>query len=152
MNHTSGEGAKVAMMLWPGVPVAILFALCFGWQCRCHLELHASWFRHILTNTGRTNKAYRGHAGEQLSLLSGKRRGMILEDFCTKKLAQMHPHSTIEEPAPGTCCNGARRSARNAPYDFTLDGRKIECKSSRLFGTTARCVGASDFATSCCHG
>ncbi|CAK9020520.1 unnamed protein product [Durusdinium trenchii] len=47
-------------------------------------------------------------------------------------LARLNPHSTIEEPTQGTRSNGARRSALEADYDFTLDVRKIECKSAQM--------------------
>ncbi|CAK9087565.1 unnamed protein product [Durusdinium trenchii] len=120
-------------MLRQGVPVAIaLFALRVGWQLRCYLELPASQFQHLLHDPGQTSKAYADHAGHELSLLSGKRRGMILNDFCKKTLAQLHPDSKIEEPRLGTCCNGARRSASQAEYDFSMDGRKVRCKSAQM--------------------
>ncbi|CAK9015820.1 unnamed protein product [Durusdinium trenchii] len=96
------------------------------------LVLSASQFQHILDDTGQTSKAYAGHAGHELSLLSGKRRGMILNELCKKELARLNPNSKIEEPTPGTCCNGARRSHYHSEYDFTMDGRKVECKSAQM--------------------
>ena len=107
------------MMLRSGLHPASVFRLGGGWQYRC-LVLSASQFQHILNDPAQT------------SLLSGKRRGMILQELCKKELARLHPHSTIEEPMPGTCWNGARRSANNALCDFVLDNRKIECKSAQM--------------------
>ena len=117
-------------MLRPGVPV-LIFTVLFGWQLRC-LVLSALQFQHILNDPGRTSQAYLGHAGHELSLLSGKRRGIILSELCKKELARLNPHSKIEKPTRGNCCNGARRSANNALCDFTLDGRKVECKSAEM--------------------
>ncbi|CAK9110277.1 Uncharacterized protein SCF082_LOCUS51225 [Durusdinium trenchii] len=113
------------------VSVATLIARAFGWQLRC-LVLSASRFQHILNDPGQTSKAYADHAGRALSLVCAKRRGTILQEFCKKELARLHPHSTIEEPTQGTRSNGARRSALDADYDFTLDVRKIECKSAQM--------------------
>ena len=124
-------------MLRPGVPVVLIFTVLFGWQLRC-LVLSASQFQHIWNDPGRTSQAYLGHFGHELSLLSGKRRGMIMQELCKKELAGLHPHSTITEPSRGACCNGARRSANNALYDFTLDDRNIECKSAQMCWHNAR--------------
>ena len=90
--------------------------------------LNASQFQHILRQPDLTSAAYVGHAGYELSVLSGTRRGKILEQFCKKELARLNPNSKVAEPAEGTRRDGTRRSAYHAEYDFTLDGRKIECK------------------------
>ena len=119
-------------MLRPGVPFVIVFVVVFGWEVRCYLLLPASSFQHILRDTGRTNKAYIGHSGHELSLRSLKCRGMILSEFCKKELARQHPKSKFEEPTRGTCCNGARRHATQVEYNFSRDGRKIKCKSAQM--------------------
>ena len=119
------------MMLRSGLHPASVFRLGGGWQFRC-LVLSASQFQDILNDPGQTSKTYVGHAGHELSLLSGKRRGMILNKLCKKELARLHPHSTIKEPTTGSHCDGACRSANNALYDFFLDGRKVKCKSAQL--------------------
>ena len=113
------------------VSVATLIACVFGWQLRC-LVLRASRFQRILNNPGQSSKAYLGRAGHELSLLSGKRRGMILQELCKKELDRLHPHSTITEPSRGARCNGAQRSASQAEWDFSLGGRKVECKSAQM--------------------
>ncbi|CAK9043122.1 unnamed protein product [Durusdinium trenchii] len=115
-------------MLRSGVP---LFKLDVGWQFRS-LVLSASQFQHILNDAGRTSEVFMRHSGHALSLLSGTRRGMILQDFCRKELARLHPHSKIEEPLRSTCCNGARRSASQAEYDFGMDARKVKCRSAQM--------------------
>ena len=116
-------------MLQPRVPATM--ANVFERQLRC-LVLSASQFQHILSDLGRTSKAYVGRSGHELFLLSSNRRGMILQEFCKKELAQLHPHSTIAEPTRGNRCNGAQRSASQAEYDFSVDGRKVECKSAQM--------------------
>ncbi|CAK9070883.1 unnamed protein product [Durusdinium trenchii] len=104
----------------------------FRWQQWRPLVLSASQFLHILEKPDLTSQAYIGNAGHELSLLSGQRRGKILEQFCKKELARMKPSSKIEEPTEGTRCDGTRRSRYHSEYDFTMDGRKVECKSSQM--------------------
>ena len=121
-------------MLRPGVPVVLIFTVLFGWQLRC-LVLSASQFQHIWNDPGRTSQAYLGHAGHELSLLSGKRRGMIMQELCKKELAVLHPHSTITEPSQGACCNGARRSANNALYKLPWPGFRDRAPFDELYLT-----------------
>ena len=42
----------------------------------------------------------------------------------------MHPNSKIQDARQGAKCNGRRRAAHQTEYDFSIDGRRIECKSS----------------------
>ena len=120
-------------MLRTALPAATaVFPLVFRWRQRRPLVLSASQFLHILKKPDLTSQAYIGNAGHELSLLSGQRRGRILEQFCKKQLARLNPNSKIEEPTPGTCCNGVRRSLYHSEYDFTMDGRKVECKSAQM--------------------
>ena len=116
-------------MFFSALPV---FALGFRWQQWRPLVLSASQFQHILKKPHLASQVYIGSAGHELSLLSGARRGKILEQFCKKELARLHPNSAIEEPTEGTRCDGTRRSHYHSEYDFTMDGRKIECKSSQM--------------------
>lgn len=104
----------------------------FGWQQLRHLVLSASQFQHILKDPGWTSQAYMGHAGYELSLLSPKRRGTILEQFCRKVLAEANPNSKIEDPAPGIRSDGSRRPPYQSEYDFSMDGKRVECKSRQL--------------------
>ena len=94
--------------------------------------LPASQFQHIIGDFGRTSEAYARHAGRALSLLSESRRGTILQKFCRYKLSTLHPDSKFEEPAVGSRCDGRRRSANQSEWDFTMDGRRIECKSGQM--------------------
>ena len=110
----------------------VVFSLGVRWQQWRRLVLNASQFQHILRQPDLTSAAYVGHAGYELSVLSGTRRGKILEQFCKKELARLNPNSKVAEPAEGTRRDGTRRSAYHAEYDFTLDGRKIECKSALM--------------------
>ena len=124
-------GLKI-LMLHAALPAATqVLPLGFRWRQWRSLVLSASQFLHILEKPDLTSQGYIGHAGHELSLLSGQRRGRILERFCRKELARLNPNSKIQEPAPGTCCNGARRSMSQAEYDFCIDGRRIECKSAQ---------------------
>ena len=134
-------------MLRSTVPPASVFWLRGGWQSRC-LVLSASQFQHVLNDPGRTSETFAGHAGHTLSLLSGARRGTILQELCKMELVRLNPNSKIEEPTRGTRCNGAPRSASQAEYDFSMDGGKIRCKSAQLtwrrsekrWGVFFRCV------------
>ena len=36
------------------------------------------------------------------------------------------------DPVIGICCNGRRRTAYQAEYDFLLEGRRVRVKSSRM--------------------
>ena len=125
------------MMLRSGVFAASVFRLHGGSRSRC-LILSASQFQHILNDPGRTSEAFVGHAGHALSLLSGARRGTILQELCKMELARLHPHSRIDEPTRGTCCNGAHRSALQEEYDFSMDACKIECKSAQMSWNRAK--------------
>ena len=125
-------GLKI-LMLRTALPAATaVFPLVFRRRQRRPLVLSASQFLHILRKPDLTSQAYIGNAGHELSLLSGQRRGRILEQFCKKQLAWLNPNSKLEEPAPGNFCNGVRRSLYHSEYDFTMDSRKVECKSAQM--------------------
>ena len=119
-------------MLCTVLPASIVFPSGFRWRQWRPLVLSASQFLHILRKPNLTSQGYIGHAGHELSLLSAQRRGKIRERLCKKELARLNPNSKIEEPAPGACCNGARRSVSQAEYDFSIDGQRIECKSAQM--------------------
>ena len=129
------------LMLRTALPAAsVVFPLGFGWPQWRPLVLSASQFLHILKKPDLTSQAYIGNAGHELSLLSGQRRGKILEQFCKKELARLNPNSKIEQPTEGTRCDGTRRSLYHSEYDFTMDGRKVECKSSQMsWNNHAKC-------------
>ena len=120
-------------MLCTALPAATaVFPFGFRWQQWRPLVLSASQFLHILEKPDLTRQAYIGNAGHELSLLSAQRRGKILEQFCKKELARLNPCGKFEEPSEGTRCDGTRRSLYHSEYDFTMDGRKIECKSAQM--------------------
>ena len=82
------------LMLRTALPAAsVVFPLGFGWPQWRPLVLSASQFLHILKKPDLTSQAYIGNAGHELSLLSGQRRGKILEQFCKKELARLNPNS-----------------------------------------------------------
>ena len=125
-------GLKI-LMLRTALPAATAVSpFGFRWQQWRRLVLSASQFLHILEKPDLTRQAYIGNAGHELSLLSRPRRGKILEQFSKKELARLNPCGKIEEPSEGTRCNGTRRSLYHSEYDFTMDGRKIECKSAQM--------------------
>ncbi|CAE7030763.1 unnamed protein product [Symbiodinium natans] len=93
------------------------------------LVFPAADFRHILDDAGKVCDLYAGHP---LSGLSPHKRGLLLQNLCKTVLASAHPHLQLEEPVSGRCVNGQRRTAQQALWDWTLGGRKAECKSCRL--------------------
>lgn len=112
-----------------------LFLLCIcTWLASpiCYLKLRGSQFQDIIDDTGVTSRLYKGHAAHSLSLLSGYRRGVILQDLCRKELAKMNPNSKIQAGTHGTCCNGQRRAEHQSENDGRIDERGFECKSSLI--------------------
>ena len=95
-------------MLRTALPAAV--SVGFRWRQWRPLVLSASQFQHILKTPTPTSQAYIGHAGHELSLLSGPRRGKILEQLCKKELVRLNPCGKFEEPSEGTRCDGTRRS------------------------------------------
>ena len=94
-----------------------------------HAVFPAVEFKHLVEDVGRAYEVYSGHP---LSEMSPHKRGLFLQRLCRDVLTDAYPHLPLEEPAPGVCVNGRTRSAQQAPWDWTLGGRKAECKSSRL--------------------
>ena len=93
------------------------------------VTLDASQFKHLWEDVGQTALPYNGHP---LAQLNGKRRGTLLQEWACKILQDTNPKALFEEAIPGTCVNGQRRNASQAEYDFLLDDRKGEVKSSQL--------------------
>ena len=89
----------------------------------------AQQFEHFWADVGATARLYDRHP---LAQLSGTRRGAVLQEWARKVLQKKHPNSLIEDAVRGICVNGRRRCQSNSEYDFMLDGRKIEIKSSQL--------------------
>ena len=57
---------------------------------------------------------------------------MLLRGLCRSVLTSTYPHLQVQEPLPGNRVSGGRRSVQQASWDWTLGGRKVECKSCRL--------------------
>ena len=97
---------------------------------RCgFVTLDASQFKHLWEDLGSTALPYNGHP---LAQLNASRRGVLLQEWACQVLKEANPNAFFEEAIPGTCVNGQRRSASQAEYDFQLDDRKGEVKSSQL--------------------
>ena len=102
-----------------------------AWQLR-QLVLPASQLQSIIDDVGETSWRYKGHAGFPLSVLSGYRRGVILQELCKKELAEMYPVKKIRDAIRGTRSDGTLRGSHQSEYDFLLDERRIECKSALM--------------------
>ena len=95
------------------------------------LVLPASAFAHILEDEQGDIPAE--YADNQLMKLSPARRGMVLEQVVKDVMLQASPGSRLEDPSPGWSVSGNRRSLLQAEWDWTMDGRKVEVKSARLY-------------------
>ncbi|CAE7935919.1 unnamed protein product, partial [Symbiodinium sp. KB8] len=105
-----------------------------GLKCLSRRQVHHvvfPWvqFKHILLHDPTVPDFYAGHP---LSGMSPHKRGLLLQGLCKSVLTDTYPHLEVEEPVPGICVNGTRRSPQQASWDWTLGGRKVECKSTRL--------------------
>jgi len=67
-----------------------------------------------------------------LLTLSPNVRGSVLETATRNIVRDMYPRVAIEDVLPGLCVNGAQRSQHMTNYGWLMDGRRVECKSSRL--------------------
>ena len=92
------------------------------------LVLKASQFQHLFEE-GPTEKVY---ADTPVSGLGQAQQGKILQEWARKVLQEKNPETEILDPGPGTCCNGRRRGPHQAEYDFSMGGRRVEVKSSRM--------------------
>ena len=90
----------------------------------------ASQFKHLWEDVGSTALPYNGHP---LAQLNAKRRGTLLQEWACQMLKDANPKALFEEAIPGTCVDGRRRNVSQAEYDFLLDNRKGEVKSSQLY-------------------
>ena len=107
----------------------------FAGKARRVLVLPASHFQDLIDDVGKTPGIYRGCPMEHLN---PSRRGILLQKLCKQVIADKYPHLKLEDPTPGQTINGRRRSQHHAEWDFTLGGRKIECKSSQLTWSAAK--------------
>ena len=96
---------------------------------RHFLTLGASQFKHIWADAGRTAEIYNNHP---LAIMNPKRRSMVMEDWARKMLEETGTNCEIQDPIPGKRVDGSRRGVCHAEYDFLLNGRRVEVKSSQL--------------------
>lgn len=92
------------------------------------LLLNASEFQ-LLFGEGPTEAIYRGTLAQDLSQA---KRGKLCEDWARQALQKINPKSEVLDAEPGTDCNGNRRGVHMAPYDFMMDGRRVEVKGARM--------------------
>ena len=92
------------------------------------LLLKSSQFAHLFEE-GPTERAY---AGTVLRDLTQYEQGKVMQEWARDKLRELNPEAQILDPDPGTNCIGRSRSVYNAPYDFILNGRRVEVKSARM--------------------
>ena len=56
----------------------------------------------------------------------------MLEDWARMMLKETGTDCEIQDPVPGRHIDGRRRGVYNAEYDFLVNGRRVEIKSSQL--------------------
>ncbi|CAE7540551.1 mad2l1-1 [Symbiodinium natans] len=101
------------------------------------LTLRASSFPEIFERSPSiTDMAFEG---DPLCQIDAARRGKAIQRLLKENLALFFPSSTLSEPPQGLCINGQRRSKHQSEFDWMLDGRRVECKSTRLAWDGSRC-------------
>ncbi|CAE7894339.1 unnamed protein product, partial [Symbiodinium microadriaticum] len=123
------EPPRVSAVGFKQVPSLIRSRKCMSGCQVQHVVFPREEFQHILQDVGRVAAVYAGHP---LSGMSPCKRGMFLKGLCKSVLTSASPHLQLEEPVPGTSVNGQRRSEQQASWDWTLGGRKVQCKTARL--------------------
>jgi len=78
-----------------------------------------------------TTRAHDAYKGVPLATHSMSARGHILERVAMRVMERT-VGETACDPPPGVCINGAKRGRNSATYDFMIQGRRIEVKSSML--------------------
>ena len=92
------------------------------------LVLPSSEFEHLFQE-GPTELAY---ANTPVRGLTQQEQGRRCQEWARMVLQEQNPEAKILDPEPGVCCNGSRRQRRCAPYDFLMNGRRVEIKSTRM--------------------
>ena len=72
------------------------------------------------------------YANTFLANIHGQQQGLLLQKWARQMLQEIHPEYEFSDPELGTCCNGSKRGADKAAYDFLMNGRRVEIKSSRM--------------------
>ena len=91
---------------------------------------------------GKTAEIYNNHP---LATMDPKRRSMVLEDWARMVLEEKEANCEIQDPVPGKRIDGTRRGMYHAEYDFLLNGRRVEIKSSQLKWDAAKGVWKARF-------
>jgi len=89
----------------------------------------ASKFAAILEQEATTSSTF---AGVALAALNGKLRGEVLATLTRGVMSDLAFGARITDAERGTCGDGRARGIQQAEYDWTCDGRRIECKSSQM--------------------
>ena len=95
---------------------------------RAPLLLKASEFQHLFEE-GPTEAIYSNTPARDLHQ---SRQGEVLQEWARRVLQEQNPKLAFSDPEPGVCQNGSKRPLHCAPYDFLMEGRRVEVKSSRL--------------------
>lgn len=98
------------------------------------LVLKSSQFVHLFEE-GLTESIY---AGSPVARINHYEQGKLCQEWAKHILQKQNPESEILDPEPGNCSSGSRRGRHCAPYDFLMDDRKVEVKSSRMFWNSQR--------------
>ena len=99
-------------------------------QARQFLTLSASEFKHIWADKGKTAEIYNNN--HPLAIMNPARRCMVLEDWARMMLEEREANCLVQDPIPGKRIDGTRRGVYHAEYDFLVNGRRVEIKSSQL--------------------
>ena len=67
-----------------------------------------------------------------MSGVAQAQQGKAVEEWARKALQEKNPEAEISDPELGMCCNGMTRGRNMALYDFLMDGRRVEVKSTRM--------------------
>ena len=92
------------------------------------LVLKASEFKHLFEE-GPTEAIYNN---TPVRALGQSQQGELLQEWARRVLQEKNPQFAFSDPEPGVCHNGSRRALHCAPYDFLMEGRRVEVKSARL--------------------
>eukprot|EP00933_Yihiella_yeosuensis_P042440 TRINITY_DN3700_c0_g3_i1.p1 TRINITY_DN3700_c0_g3~~TRINITY_DN3700_c0_g3_i1.p1 ORF type:complete len:410 (-),score=46.64 TRINITY_DN3700_c0_g3_i1:44-1273(-) len=114
--------------------VACKFSTLVGSRCglvhaRTYLVVPSWQVEHFLSQKPNCSQIYGDHP---LAVMSGSRRGKIIENVARSAMAQVEPTATFEDPDFGQTMDGRCRGWSRAEYDWKVDGRRVECKSAML--------------------
>ena len=101
----------------------------FGTSAPRSLVIPAREFSDTLEDVSETSIAY---GGQLLAQLCPPRRGYVLQDVVQQVLSQRYPGMQVQDPILCLDINGKLLDTRRAKYDFSIGGRRVECKSAKL--------------------